>query len=167
MFLLPILSPRFYVRPLEGVVRAWMQPAGAMPELFPCHLHRCLDISACATRRCSATSTSRTSGLQPAVQTPIEIQLSWSPQGCWPSCGRPCHDVNKLRGPPGSPKRCCLFRHCWQCLGPRRVHIARTRSCYDLASHRCLHSKSATVWTYMPWSDLLDVYLYMCIFPCC
>jgi hypothetical protein len=151
MFLLPTLSPRFYVRPLEGVVRAWTQPAGAMPELFPCHLHRRLDISACVTCRCSATSTSRTSGMQPAVQMPIESQPSWSPRGCWPSCGWPCHDVSKLRGPPGSPKRCCLLRRCWQC--PRRVHTVRTRSCYDLASHRYLHSKSATVCTSMPWSD--------------
>jgi hypothetical protein len=99
MFLLPTLSPRFYVWPLKEVVRAWTQPAGAMPELFPCHLHRRLDISACATRRCSATSTSRISGLQPAVRTPIEGQPSWLPPGCWLSCGRPCHDVNKLRGP--------------------------------------------------------------------
>jgi hypothetical protein len=99
MFLLPTLSPRFYVRLLEGVIRAWTQPTGAMLELFPCHLHRRLDISACATHRCSATSTSRTSGLQPAVWMPIECQPSWSPRGCWPSCGLPSHGVNKFRGP--------------------------------------------------------------------
>jgi hypothetical protein len=81
MFLLPTLFPRFYVRPLEGVVRAWTQHVGAMPELFPCHLHRRLHISACAIHRCSATSISRTSGLQPAVRTPIEGQPCWSPRG--------------------------------------------------------------------------------------
>jgi hypothetical protein len=52
-----------------------------------------------------------------------------------------------------SPAPCYLLRRCWQCPGSRRVHTARTRSCYDLASHRCLYSKSATVCTSMPWSD--------------
>jgi hypothetical protein len=53
----------------------------------------------------------------------------------------------------GFPTPCFLLHCCWKCPGSRRVRTARTRSCYDLESHHCVHSKSATVCTSMPWSD--------------
>jgi hypothetical protein len=118
----------------------------------------------------------------PSPQTPRYLHLHNSPSlrniwhqeplACNLQCGRPSRASRLGRrgvvgratggramastnceGLSGSPTPCCLLRRYWQCPGSRRVRTSRTWSCYDLASHRCLHSKSATVCTSMPWSD--------------